>query len=83
MRVLLIFLNFAGEWREAFDKIRDNLVGAESMTEVMNDNRNRAMSRATAKRGPNSAMRGKAGLIKISMHPQHNMVHIVVCRETW
>ena len=48
--LFLIFLTFLrlspyfptssqGEWREAFDKIRDNLVGAESMTEVMNDNR--------------------------------------------
>lgn len=29
----------SGEWRTAFDKIRNNLVGAESVAEVMNDNR--------------------------------------------
>lgn len=29
----------SGEWRQAFDKIRANLVGAESVAEVMNDNR--------------------------------------------
>lgn len=29
----------SGEWREAFDKIRNTLVGEESVAEVMNDNR--------------------------------------------
>eukprot|EP01032_Pedospumella_encystans_P014840 gene14840-17019_t len=48
----------SGEWRTAFDKIRNNLVGAESVAEVMNDNRNRALSRAAAKSGAASAMRG-------------------------
>jgi hypothetical protein len=38
--VLTLLMSFyLGEWREAFDKIRDNLVGAESVSEVMNDNR--------------------------------------------
>ena len=32
-------LLMTGEWRESFDKIRDSLVGAESVSEVMNDNR--------------------------------------------
>jgi meckelin len=51
----------SGEWREAFDKIRVTLVGAESVAEVMNDNRNRALSRAAKRGGVAGAIRGGVG----------------------
>jgi len=35
----------SGEWRTSFDKIKDAMVGADNMTVMMNEGRNRAMER--------------------------------------
>jgi len=45
----------SGEWRTAFDKIRDVLVGNESVAEVMNDSRQRALAKAGMSAGMGGA----------------------------